>query len=301
MLKWNQTWIAYVFLFPAILAMALIVFYPLALGISYSFTDMNQFNMGSNFVEPTWKWVGLENYKNLVVSMQSEFWAVLGNTLIWTFTNVFFHFTIGLFLAILLNRKLKGRAIYRMIMLVPWAVPSIVVAFAWRWMFNSEYGIINLLLDNFGIAPIAWLSQKWTAMAAVIITNIWAGVPFMFITLLGGLQSIPKELYEAAAMDGANPWQRFWNVTLPCLRPVAFTVTLLGVIWTFNMFNIIYLITGGGPYKQTEILVTYSYQQAFAYWNFGVASTYTVIILSFLIAFTFFYSRISQPKEERLL
>ncbi|GAW29791.1 carbohydrate ABC transporter permease [Carboxydocella sp. ULO1] len=298
--KLSQSWLAYLFLTPALLAMAVLVFYPLILGTSYSFTDMNQYNMGNQFVAPSWKWVGLANYRKLLGNLNSEFWDVALNTLIWTFTNVFFHFVIGLFLALLLNRKLKGRAIYRMLMLIPWAVPSFVSAFSWKWMFNAEYGIINLMLGKLGIEPIAWLSNKWTAMFAVIITNIWLGVPFMMVTLLGGLQSIPRELYEAAEVDGASKWQQFLNITLPLLKPVAFTATLLGVIWTFNMFNVIYLITGGGPYKQTEILVTYAYREAFMNWNFGISATYGVIILSFLLAFSFFYNRLLKNAGEKV-
>jgi arabinogalactan oligomer/maltooligosaccharide transport system permease protein len=295
--KMPQAWIAYVFLLPALLAMAAIVFYPLFLGIAYSFTNMNQYNMGNQFVAPSWQWVGLHNYQNLFGGVDSEFWQVVGNTMVWTFTNVFFHFTLGLLLALLLNRKLKGRSVYRMLMLVPWAVPSFITAFSWRWIFNTDYGIINLLLVSLGCDPVAWLSQKGTAMLAVIITNVWAGVPFMMVVMLGGLQSIPKELYEAAQVDGAPAWKRFWHITLPMLKPVAFTATLLGVIWTFNMFNIIYLITQGGPYRQTDILVTYAYQEAFVNWNLGAASTYGVVILSFLAAFTVFYSRIAGQKE----
>jgi len=297
----KNTWIAYVFLLPTLIAMAVLVFYPLLLGISYSFTDMNQYNMGNQFVPPSYKFVGLANYKEVLFSSDSEFWNILLNTVIWTFTNVFFHFTIGLILALLLNQKIKGRAIYRMLMLVPWAVPSFVSAFAWRWMFNGEYGFINLFLKTyFHLEPIAWLSNKWTAMFAVILTNIWLGIPFMMVTMLGGLQSIPRELYEAADVDGASPVKKFFNITLPLLKPVAFSATLLGTIWTFNMFNVIYLLTGGGPARGTEILVTYAYREAFANWNFGLSATYGVIILSFLIAFSIFYSRVVKDAGEKV-
>jgi arabinogalactan oligomer/maltooligosaccharide transport system permease protein len=166
-------------------------------------------------------------------------------------------------------------------------------------MFNTDFGIINLTLASLGFDPIPWLSQRWTAMFAVIITNIWLGVPFMMVTFLGVLQSIPKELYEAAKVDGATLWQRFYRITLPMLRPVAYSVTLLGTIWTFNQFNIIYLVTQGAPYRQTDILVTYAYQEAFTNWNLGMASTYGVVILSALIAFSTFYSRVAQHAEAR--
>lgn len=291
--------IAYVFLAPAVLVMLSIVFYPLLLGIIYSFTNMDQYNMGNIANPPSWEWIGLKNYSSLFQDANSEFWMVTVTTVIWTAANVFFHFTIGLLLAVLLNRKIKGRTVYRMLMLVPWAVPSFVAAFSWRWMFNTDFGIINLTLAAWGFDPIPWLSQKWTALFAVILTNIWLGIPFMMVTILGGLQSIPKELYEAAEVDGATVWERFRHITLPMLRPVSLSIILLGIIWTFNQFSVIYLVTQGAPYRQTDILVTYAYQEAFTNWNLGMASTYGVIILSFLIAFSTFYARLTQRQEVR--
>ncbi|QZT35347.1 sugar ABC transporter permease [Caldalkalibacillus thermarum TA2.A1] len=291
--------------------MIAIVFYPLVLGIYYSFTDINQRNMGTPFAPPTYEFVGLQNYIDVLLNVDSVFWKVAGQTAIWTFTNVFFHFTIGLGLALLLNQKFKGREVYKIILLIPWAVPSFVSAFAWRWLYNSEYGFFNLLLHKMsqqsifeplftilGLSPsYNWLSDPKLALASVIVVNIWLGVPFMMVALLGGLQSIPEELYEAADVDGANKWQNFWYITLPMLKPVAFVVTLLGIIWTFNMFNVIFLITEGGPGRHTEILVTYAYREAFMNWNIGIGATYGVIILSFLLVFSVFYTRMLNRTE----
>lgn len=300
---WNtfrNTWIAYVFLTPVMIVMALLVFYPLFKGIGYSFTDINQYNMGNKFVDPSYKFIGLDNYKELLGSMFEEnsvFRDILKQTTIWTFVNVFFHFTIGLGLALLLNKKIKLRGFYRMLLLVPWAVPSFISAFSWRWMFNGSYGIINITLQALGFDPIPWLGDPFWSMVAVIMTNVWLGVPFMMVTLLGGLQSIPTTLYEAAEVDGASRWSQFWHITLPLLKPVAFTVTLLGIIWTFNTFNVIYLVTGGGPVHSTEILVTYAYREAFRNWNFGMASTYGVIILSILLIFSSIYARVLKAND----
>lgn len=291
-LKLKKNRLAYLFILPAMLAMIILVFYPLALGISYSFTNMNQYNMGSKFVEPSYKYVGLDNYITIFTDPDSLFWPVFKQTIIWTFTNVSLHFLIGLSLALVLNRQIRGRTIYRMILLVPWAVPSFVSAFSWRWMFNYDYGLFNWLLAKIGVQPIPWLSDPLWATVAVIMTNVWLGVPFMMVVLLGGLQSIPGELYEAARVDGASRVQQFFKITLPLLKPVAFTVTLLGIIWTFNMFNIIYLVSEGGPYNSTQILVTYAYVEAFQNWNFGISTTYGVIILSILISFSVVYSRV---------
>ncbi|MGQ7278913.1 carbohydrate ABC transporter permease [Brevibacillus thermoruber] len=291
----SNKWIAWLFLTPVLVVMALLVFYPLVQGFVYSFTDMNQYNMGSKFAPPSWKFVGLNNYAGLFASMakpDSVFRDVIAQTLVWTFVNVFFHFVIGLGLALLLNRNISGRGIYRMLLMVPWAVPSFVSAFSWTWMYNQTYGLFNIVLQKLGFAPIPWLSDSFWAMVSVIMVNVWVGVPFMMITLLGGLQSIPPSLYEAARVDGASPWSQFWNITLPLLRPVAATATVLGVIWTFNMFTIIFLVTRGGPVRSTEILVTYAYREAFMNWNFGMAATYGVVIFSFLLAFTVLYRRL---------
>ncbi|WP_255298505.1 carbohydrate ABC transporter permease [Brevibacillus dissolubilis] len=296
----NHTWIAYMFLAPVIIVMALLVFYPLIQGVMYSFTDMGQYNMGSKFAPPTWEFIGFKNYTDLFASIaapESVFRDVLIQTMIWTFVNVFFHFVIGLGLALLLNREIKGRGIYRMLLMVPWAVPSFVSAFSWTWMYNEKYGLLNLLLTKLSLPTIPWLGDSFWAMTSVIIVNVWVGVPFMMVTLLGGMQSIPTSLYEAAKVDGASAFQQFWNITLPLLRPVAATATMLGVIWTFNMFNIIYLVTRGGPVRSTEILVTYAYREAFQNWNFGVASTYGVVILSFLVVFSIFHSKMTKANS----
>ena len=286
----------YLYVAPAFIVMAMLVFYPLALSLFFSITDMNQYNMGTPYVKPSFKVVWFKNY--IEAFQDPQLLQVFWQTVIWTFTCVFFHATLGLFLAMLLNRKFKGRAIYRTILLVPWAVPSFISAFSWNWLFNYEYGFINLVMQKFGMTPIAWLTNPGWAMAAAIITNIWLGVPFMMVIMLGGLQSIPSDIYEAATVDGVNPVQRFTQITLPMLRPIALPAVLLGFIWTFNMFNVIYLVTGGGPYHRTEILVTYAYKQAFENWNFGLASTYGVMITMILIAFTLFYQNISKTEGE---
>lgn len=296
----GSAWIAWVFLLPVLLVMGLLVFYPLIKGISYSFTNMNQQNMGNIFAPPTYEYIGLQNYTELLGSFfepNSVFRDVIIQTFVWTFTNVFFHFSFGLALALLLNRKIKGRAIYRTLLMVPWAVPSFVGAFSWLWMYNDKYGFFNQVLKAIGLPTVSWLGDSTTAMIAVILVNVWLGVPFMMVTLLGGLQSIPESLYEAARVEGASAWQQFTKITLPLLRPVAATATTLGIIWTFNMFNIIYLVTGGGPVHSTEILVTYAYQEAFRSWNLGMASTYGVVILSFLVAFTLFYQRVLKSNQ----
>jgi len=293
-------WFAYAMLAPVFLVMAVLVFYPLVRGIYLSFTNADELNFGGKDIPSTYEWIGIDNYKTVFTSPELK--SVAWFTVIWTFVNVFFHFTIGLGLALALNRTLMFRGWYRMLLLIPWAVPSFISAFSWRFLFNSPYGFIAQLFQKLGV-PLedvpAFLSDPTWAKVAVITANVWLGVPFMMVALLGGLQSIDADLYDAAAVDGANAWQKFWAVTMPGLRPVAATVILLGLIWTFNMFNVIYLITGGGPGTSTQIFATFAYQWAFVYRDYGVATAYGVIILSILLVFSQIYrSTIRRLGEE---
>ncbi|MFN8671350.1 MAG: sugar ABC transporter permease [Candidatus Sericytochromatia bacterium] len=301
----------YLFILPSLVAMVILVYVPLFMGIGYSFTDISQKN--ANKIEykipykeadgtikykieekpSSYKFVGLENYKNTITT--PTFWQVLGQTFVWTFFNVFFHFSIGLSLALLINKPIFGRDIYRMMLMIPWAVPTYISAFSWRWMFNADYGLFNEILKIFGLPTISWLSDANWAMVAVVVTNIWLGFPFMMVTLLGGLQNIPTELYEAATVDGASKIQQFRNVTLPLLTPVSLTSTLLGAIWTFNMFNIIYLVTQDNPH--TDILATFSFKAFFVRGEYAQASAYAVIILLILSVFSVFYLRVLKKTE----
>jgi arabinogalactan oligomer / maltooligosaccharide transport system permease protein len=291
-------WYAYAMLLPVAVVMLLLVGYPLARGVFLSFTDANARNVGNRFLPPSYEVVGLENYADLLTGREGNFYPVLARTVVWTGVNVFLHFVIGLGLALMLNRKLRGRTLYRILLLVPWAVPTYVAAFGWRYMYNGDYGLFNQLLEVFGFAPVAWLNGEVSAFVAVILVNVWLGVPFMIVALLGGLQSINPELHEAAEVDGANPFQRFRHITLPGLRSVSTTVILLGTIWTFNMFNIIYLITRGGPFGSTNILVTYAYIKFFDQRAFAVSATYGVLILSLLLVFATAYRRATRSDEE---
>lgn len=301
----------YLFLFPGFGMMLLLVFLPLFIGIGFSFQNITQRNAYEQVfrvtemqadgsvavkteVQPaTVKYVGLENYEKVFASR--DFWKVFGQTLIWTFTNVFFHFVLGLGLALILNQQLKQKAIWRALLLIPWAVPSYITAFSWRWLFNGDYGFFNYILAKFGIAGVSWLSDSSWSMFAVCVTNIWLGVPFMMITLLGGLQGIPDELYEAAQIDGATKAQQFWQVTLPMLRPVAMVTVLLGIVWTFNMFNIIYLVTQDNPH--TDILATFAFKAFFVRGEYGLACAYAVVILFVLSLFSLLYLKVNKDNQ----
>lgn len=294
----NRT--AYLFLLPAVAILLVLVLYPMGQGIYFSFTNLDQYNMGSKVSSPSYQFVGFHNYIRIFDTSTADgkrFWSVFRQTAVWTVGNVSFHFLLGLGLALLLNRKLPGRGIYRIILLTPWAIPTYVSAFAWRWIFNSQYGILNLLLTRLGLESIPWLADPNWAMFSVIVANIWLGVPFMMVVMLGGLQSINPHLYDATAVDGADRWQQFRFVTLPLLKPVIAIAVLLGTIWTFNNFNIIYLITQGGPVYKTDILITYAYFEAFTHWRLGIATAYTTVSLLVLLVFTYFYVKILRGME----
>lgn len=310
--SWDRYWYAWSMVLPVVIVLAALIGYPLLRGIWLSVTNLTEANQiaeictrtitGEESCAPNpnrWEYVGLGNYINVLTGQVGEFWQWFRVTLIWTLTCVFFHYTIGLMLALVLNRPLRGRAVYRILLILPWAVPSFVSAFAWKFLFNEQFGLINATLSALGVDPVAWFANQWTSLFTAILTNIWLGVPFMMVALLGGLQSIPGDLYEAAEVDGASAWQRFRHVTLPGLRPVSMTVILLGTIWTFNMFPVIFLVTEGEPAGQTEILVTGAYRAAFeGIRNYSLASTYGVLILSVLIVFASAYRRALRRQGE---
>jgi arabinogalactan oligomer / maltooligosaccharide transport system permease protein len=289
----SRAWVAWSFMIPTILVMAVIVFIPLFQSVAYSFTDLTNRNQGTIFKPPSWQFIGLDNYAGILLGSDPNFYPTLIWTVIWTIVNVFFHFTFGLILALALNQRFRGRTLYRLLLLLPWAVPAYITAISWRFLFNGEYGLLNALLGMAGIDRVAWLSEFPWYYIAPIVVNVWLGVPFMMVALLGGLQSIPSELYEAAQVDGASRWQRFWNITIPQLSSVSATVILLGTIWTFNIFVVIFLVTGGGPGGRTDILVTYTYN-AFTRGDYANAAAYAVIVFVLLLSFSAVYRRFTR-------
>jgi len=269
--------IAYSFALPAFIILGLVVIFPFFYNVVLSLSNMSM----KHFWD--WKITGIDRY--VEVFKEGIFYTTLLKTFAWTFINVFFHVVIGVTLALLLNRPLPGRAIIRTLLVLPWAVPQYITALTWRGMFHFEYGAVNLVLDKvFGVQGVAWLSQPFTTFGACLITNIWLGFPFMMIIALGGLQSIPAELYEAAVVDGANRWQRLWKITIPLLRPVLVPAISLGIIWTFNNFNVIWLVSNGGkPADQVHILVSYVYRAVFNLYRFGYAAALSMVIFGILL------------------
>jgi len=284
---------AYAYLLPAALGMTLVVFIPFVAGAAVSLFA----HVGGEFT-----FVGLRNFARILstneygITHPKSFWFTLVVTVAWTGANVFLHVSIGLGLALLLRdpwMKLKG--FYRVLLIVPWAVPNYITALIWKGMFNRQFGAVNAFLDIFGVEPVSWFSNFFTSFAANVATNTWLGFPFMMVVTLGALQAIPRDLIEAAEVDGANAWQRFRHVTLPLLKPALLPAVILGSVWTFNMFNIIYLVSAGEPNASTDILITEAYRWAFTRnAQYGYASAYALMIFGIL----FFWGWLTQRMSE---
>jgi len=290
-----------VMVLPALLMLALLTFYPVGYGIYISFTDQTASNYGDA------EWVGLDNYEALNSDQYDYdgdgdpgFWRAFQFTLIWTFGCVFFHVVLGLSFALLLESGLIGKTAWRTVLLVPWAVPGYISTLMWMGMLN-RYGVVNELLGT----SIDFLAVDGWAKTSVIFVNIWLGFSFMTMTLSGGLQAIPRNIYEAAEVDGVRGWDRFRHLTLPMLMPTLVPVSMLGMIWTFNLFSVIYLLTGGGPDRfygepgVTDILVTFVFDIAFGPNGglYGLAAAWSVVILVMLIAFSTVYLKITKGGE----
>ncbi|WP_414720845.1 carbohydrate ABC transporter permease [Streptomyces sp.] len=301
--SWDRHWYAWAMVAPVVIVIGVLVLYPLGYGLYLSFTDANEANVakdiGSFHVGATYDFVGLDNYWKIISGQDGDFYPRLEWTVVWTVSCVAVTYAIGLGMAMLLNRPVRFRLFYRLSLILPWAVPAFIGVFAWRLMFNSQYGVFNDIVTGVGLPAQDWLGTPFAQKVAVILVNIWVGVPFMMVALLGGLQAIPGELYEAAEMDGASPLQRFVNVTVPGLRPVTSTVILLSTVWTFNMFPIIYLLLGTNTTGDTDILVTYAYQKAFTgVSDYSGAATYGIVILLILVAFSTFYRRQVRTQQD---
>jgi arabinogalactan oligomer/maltooligosaccharide transport system permease protein len=235
-------------------------------------------------------YVGLANYVDIVTARGGEllghgsFWLVLLVTVLWTVLNIALHVTLGVALALLLARPtLWLKAPYRVLLILPWAVPNYVTALSWKGMFHRQFGAINAILEALGAEPVSFFGSFATAFGANVATNVWLGFPFMMVVTLGALAAIPRDLYEAAEVDGASRWQRFRLITVPMLTPMIAPAVAMGAVWTFNMFNVVFLVSGGEPDGSTEILVSEAYRWAFTRGRlYGYAAAYAVLIFGVL-------------------
>ena len=300
---------AYAYVAPALIGTTVLVFFPFFYGVVLSFTDSNIYNTSAPLTE---LWVGLKNYAAILgdfgIARRGEDGALVWNylnfywtflfTILWTVTNVAFGVSFGLVLALILNTKdLAFRPFYRVVLILPWAMPNYITALIWKGMFHRQFGVVNHALAMFGVEPISWFDKPFTSFMTALATNGWLSFPFMMVVSLGALQSIPADIYEAARVDGATRWQQFKAITLPSLRPALVPAVILSVVWTFNMFNIIYLVTAGAPEGATEILITQAYKFAFERYRYGYAAAYSVVIFAILLVYGWYQNRVTRATE----
>lgn len=285
----------YKLLLPSTALFLFISVYPLLSGIAMSFTNRNLMRPNQT------KFVFLENYIELF--QDAEFLGSLAFTLVYTTLVVFISYVAGLALALALNRDMKGRAVYRTVFLLPWIIPSVVAMTNWSWILNDQFGFINTFLEKIHLIdqPILFLADYRFIRLTVILVSVWKAMPFMMIALLAGLQSVPKELYEAASIDGASGWTMLKSITLPLIWPVSFISVTLNFIWTINNFENIWLLTGGGPNGHTFTLPIYSYYTAFYRNNLSYAATIatTLIICMLLVGAVYMAIQQVQHRKER--
>jgi multiple sugar transport system permease protein len=284
---------AYLLILPSLILILAVVIYPVASGILLSFREMRltRPDLGTPFV-------GLKHY--IAMMSDSVFRTALYNTLIWVVVGTTSQFLLGLITALALNRPLPGMKLARILILLPWIMPSVVAGHMWALMLDSRLGVINDILVRFGILTEykAWFADPSTALPTVLAVSLWNSFPFFTLLLLAGLQGIPDDLYEAASVDGANFWLQFRHITLPLLMPVTVAVIILRVIGMVNSPDLLIVLTGGGPGNSTEVLSLYAFKKAYSEFNFGYAGALSVFMLLLLMVFTVVYVRISGVTKE---
>jgi len=280
------------YVLPALLVVAVLVVYPTLDIVRLSFvrTSGPVSSLATRFV-------GLGNYVDIITSR--FFPTVVRNTLVWTIGSVIFQYLLGLVAALILNQPFHGRTLVRALVMLPWTVPGVVVALTWRWMYHGDFGLVNAMFRQVGLQSLqaSWLGQPSTALAAIIVANVWMIYPFAALMLLAGLQAIPPELTDAASIDGAGGWQRFWSVTYPLLKPVSVVIVLLMAIWALNGFVLIFAMTGGGPGYETEILGLTIYRLGFKEFRFDTAAACAVILLTVMVLFAAMYIRVVERED----
>jgi arabinogalactan oligomer / maltooligosaccharide transport system permease protein len=307
----------YFYLLPAFLVMGVITFYPMIYQVYMSFTDFTLKNLRVNSAPPTL--VGLQNFVDVLSGniplSNFNFWYVLAFNSWWTISNVFIHVALGILIAVVLNTHgLWFKGIYRAIYVLPMVIPQIIIANVFRNMYDPDYGALNqgmaLIGSLFGVPAqafhIRWIDQLAYPVSfipltlsyfALLICNVWLGWPFMTIVATGALQSIPHDLYEASDIDGATGWQQFWQITLPLLRPAMVPAIVYGITATFNLYTLIYFLSGGGPLRKTEILLTAAYRLINEQNAYGDAAAFCIIIFFVLLGITLITNRITRATE----
>lgn len=281
----------YLFTLPLVLVMGAIVIYPVLYNVRVSFFDYSP-------AQDLWSFVGLDNFAKIFSSR--EFWGSVRTTLVWVAANVALQFVAGLAVALALHRARRARAFLGGVFLVPWISSFVIVAVLWLWIYHPQLGVLNDILLRSGLVdrPVQWLSYPDLALFALIVANSWKFFPLVMITLLGGLQTIPKEYYEVAAIEGAGRLQTLFRVTLPSMMPSVSAAVVVAAIWAFNAFTLPFIMTGGGPLRATEVLGLYIYKQAFTSFDFGAAAAGAIFLFVLILAFVAVYLRLARDEAD---
>ena len=290
---WQTRYAAYWLLLPAAAIIVAVLLYPLAHALYISFFDYKLARSARPFV-------GFGNYVEAVTS--SSFGAVLVQNILFAIVCIGVEFSLAMGAALLLNRKFRGRALYRVFLLLPMLTAPVLAGFNWRWIFNDRFGLLNQIFIAFGLPPQAWLVDPNLARLSIVIASVWQGIPFVMILLLAGLQALPQMPFEAAIVDGATAWQRFRHLTMPLMRPVIAVALALRVIDLFRVFDVIYIMTLGGPGHATELLPFYIYRAAFGQSQFGLASalSWITVLITIVLLIPLFMNERSGAESEKI-
>lgn len=286
----RQSLLGYMLILPTFVFLGIFMLRPLIQTVLYSFQKRSLLNPNA----PT-HYVGLSNWRRLFDN--SSFFPDLRNTIVLSVSSTVIQIVLGLAIALMLNRKFPLRSWVRAVAILPWAMPTIAAAFVFRWIFDASFGTANTILGYIGIAPVAWLGSSTSAMISLIVVHVWKGLPFVILVFLAALQGVPMEQYEAARVDGASKWIEFRYVTLPSIRFVITIVFVLRIIWTFNWFDLTFMLTGGGPGTSTMTLPLDVYTQAFRNYDVGMASTFATFMSLVLLIFAIWFLRLNRKAQ----
>ncbi len=290
----NRDLTRWLFVLPAIIVVCALFLYPICSSIFYSFTN-------KNLIRPTYSFVGFDNYVTILTD--EAFWSSFFNSLKWTVFSLVGQLLVGFTAALALNRVKHLKGVYKTLLIIPWAFPSIVIAFSWKWILNGVYGILPNLLVQLGICDEIpqFLTEKTLAFVVLVLINIWFGAPMIMVNVLSALQTVPQDQYEAAEIDGAKKWQSFLYITVPHIKIVMGLLVVLRTVWIFNNFDIIYLITGGGPAGSTETVPVYAYNMGWGTKLLGQSSAVTVLLFIFMMVICIGYFAVIGRWEKELL
>lgn len=286
-MKYKTYKVAYLFLLPTLLYIVGFQTYPLVENIRLSFTDLSLIgNQGTQYI-------GLENYRYFLTG-DKQFWSIVWNTVVWVFGSVFLQFALGIPSALILNRGLRARGLWRGLILVPWVMPVVVVSIVWKWIFDGQWGILNFVLKELHLISrnVIWLGDPRTVWPSLLLTSAWKGFPYITLMMLAGLQGIGKEVYEAAKVDGAVGFKLFSYITFPLLRPAIFVSGLVAIVTTWTKFELIWVLTEGGPGNATSTLSTYIYTNSFMFYDMGKGAALAVMSTFIVFLISLFYVKV---------